>query len=136
MTPPGSNPYASQAVATATPAQLILMLYDGALTALGKVRRAHEDGSPQAMTVMNRELQRTQDIVNELNVCLNHDDGQPIAGNLAKLYEYCQHLLVRMNISKSIDKIEDVEQIISELRDGWNDACVKGVGAQPVAVAS
>lgn len=126
MTPQGygnANPYARQSVATATPAQLVLMLYDGALTALGKVRRAHTQG-PAGAQVMNRELQRVQDIINELQVSLDHQKGHPIAGNLGRLYEYCQYLLVKMNVSKKLDKIDDVETIIQELRDAWEQACV------------
>jgi flagellar secretion chaperone FliS len=116
-----ANPYQGSAVATATPAQLILMLFDGALTAIGRVRRA---GSIGDVTTVNRELQRVQDIVAELEVSLDLERGHPIAGNLARLYEFCQHRLLDANLRKDLSLLDEVETVIQELRDGWDRVCV------------
>ncbi len=131
-----TNPYAGQAIMTATPAQLILMLYDGALTAIGKVRIADRDGGPTAIAVINKELQRVQAIVNELQISLNHEKGSPISGYFAALYDFCQHELLTISISKVIAKLDDVETVIRELRDAWDQACVKGNPAVPQQAAA
>lgn len=132
------NPYGGQAVAvqTATPAQLILMLYDGALTAIGRVRVAHGEGTIASTQVVNRELQRAQAIVNELQVCLDHDRGNPLAGYFAALYDFCQHELLTANIGKVIDRLGDVEVVLTELRDAWNTACVLGNPQVPTGTSA
>lgn len=120
-----ANPYQGQAIQTATPAQLVLMLYDGALTAIARVRRAHAEGGPASLVVVNRELQRVQAIVNELQVALDHERGSPIAGYLAALYDFCQHELLQVSISKALEQLDAVEQVVRELRDAWDQACVR-----------
>lgn len=125
------NPYQGQAAQTATPAQLVLMLYDGALTAIGRVRVAHGEGGAGSIVTMNRELQRIQAIVAELQVSLNHEKGSPIAGYLAALYDFCQNELISVSISKTVDKLDHVEAVIRELREAWDTACVKGNPSVP-----
>ncbi len=121
-----ANPYQGQAVQTATPAQLVLMLYDGALTAIGRVRNAHGQGGAASLAIVNKELQRIQAIIAELQVSLDFEKGSPIAGYFAALYDFCQHELIDVAISKAIADLDAVEQILQELREAWDTACVKG----------
>lgn len=122
MTRAQHDPYKSNAVETATPAQLVLMLYNGILTSIERVRLAAPQG-PAGIATVNRELQRAQDIITELQVTLDFDNGEPIASNLAQLYEYCQHLLTQANISKDVTHLDGVESVVTELRDAWQAAC-------------
>lgn len=110
--------YQSQAVETAGPAQLVLMLFDGALAA---VTRARLSGG--AIETINRELQKAQAIVTELRVTLDLSRGGVIAANLASLYDYCLELLVTANMSKDLDGLDPVELILRDLRDSWEAAC-------------
>jgi len=125
--------YTRQAVLTATPAQLVLMLFDGAITAIGKARFAHAQGY-ESIEIVNRELQRVQAIVDELHLSLDQDNGQPIAGNLALLYAHCQGQLLQANVTKDLVYLDSVENTLSELREAWDEACVQGapeVAANP-----
>lgn len=123
--------YRTSAVTTAGPAQLVLMLFDGALGALDVVRRAFEDGGDDPATT-SRELQRVQDIVTELTVSLDFERGQPVAGNLAAIYEYCQRQLIQATIDRDPALIGEVATHLRPLRDAWDQACVASVPA-PVA---
>lgn len=124
------QPYATDAVATAGPAQLVLMLYDGALAAIGRARQAalasERIGAHEAV---NRELQRAQDIVTELQVTLDHELGGPIAANLWSLYDFCLDRLVTANVSKDLSDLPPVERVLGELREGWATACAAATTA-------
>ena len=127
---PATNPYQTQSVATATPAQLVTMLYDRALVAIGRVR-AQDRTQPGAVEAMNIELQRAQDILTELQLALDHQQGGQIAQNLDTLYEFCLDRLLQANLRKDLSHLDAVESTIRSLRDAWDEACVQQV---PVAV--
>lgn len=122
------NPYRQQQVATASPAQLVLMLYDGALAAVGRARSAQAEGLA-GIPVVNRELQRAQDIVSELLVTLDADRGGGVAQSLARLYDFTLDRLIRANISKDLTLLEPVVEVLQNLRDAWEAACCRQVAA-------
>lgn len=126
----GTNPYQSQAVETAGPAQLVLMLYDRILTG---ILRAQTAEGPEARATVNHELQRVQTILMELTVTLDHERGGAIAGNLAALYDFCRDRVIRANISQDLSLLDGVWPVVSELREAWEQGCVL---ARPEAVAS
>lgn len=126
---PATNPYQTQSVATATPAQLVTMLYDRALVATGRVRQQDRD-QPGGVEAMNHELQRAQDILTELQLALDHEQGGAIAANLHALYEFCLERLVEANLHKDLSLLDAVDTTLRGLRDAWDDACVQ----VPVAV--
>ena len=115
--------YQTQAVETASPAQLVLMLYDRALKSLMQVQQATLPGD---LEFVNRELQRAQDIVTELRLALDFEQGGAIAQQLSALYGFCLDRLVTANIRKELDGIEDVRSVLAGLRDAWDQACVSG----------
>jgi flagellar secretion chaperone FliS len=122
------NRYQTDAIATAGPAQLVLMLYDGALTAIMRSRAALIEGGPIAVETSHRELQRCQDIIWELRMSLDRDRGGPIAASLGSLYDYCIEQLIATNITKDASKLDIVQEVVSELRSAWAEACC-GVSA-------
>lgn len=115
-----SRGYQSQAVETAGPAQLVLMLYDGALSALG---RASTAPSPE---MIHRELLKAQDIVTELYVTLDRERGGDVAAGLAGLYEFCLDMMVEANLSKDLSSLSGVTSVLTGLREAWNEAVVQG----------
>jgi flagellar protein FliS len=124
------NRYQSDAIATAGPAQLVLMLFDGALTSVIRARSALLDGGPQVHEIAHKELQRSQDIIWELRMSLDGERGGVIAQSLGSLYDYCLTQLVQANISKDATKLDIVEEVIGDLRGAWAEACC---GLTPVA---
>jgi flagellar protein FliS len=109
--------YRQNSIDTASPARLIVMLYDGLVSAIDKAGAALET-SPMDIELAHTELTRCQDIVVELMQSLNHDAGE-MAVRLATLYEYCHHQLVRANATKDMGHAEPVRAIFSDLRDAW-----------------
>lgn len=127
MNSTGYGYYQQQAATTASPAQLVLMLYDGALTNVARAEVALHGQDPQGA---HEALTRAQAIVNELAVTLDHERGGEVAANLASLYGFCNERLVEANISKSSEGLGDAASVLSQLRDAWEQACVGGpVGA-------
>lgn len=116
--------YRTQAVTTAGPAQLVLMLFDRALLAVRRARQAADDDASQAsIDTINHELQRAQDIVSELQVTLDHEQGGQIAANLHGLYAFCLEHLITANVRKDVSALNPVESVLAQLRDTWEQAC-------------
>ncbi len=124
------NRYQSDAIATAGPAQLVLMLFDGALTSLLRARTALGEAGTEMREVSHKELQRCQDIVWELRMSLDRERGGAIAANLGSLYDYCLTQLVQANVTKDASPLDIVEEVLGDLRGAWAEACC---GLTPVA---
>ncbi len=112
--------YQAQSVLTASPGQLILMLYDGALRFLGHARDALEspEETPRRIERINTNLLKAQDIVSELKACLNFEAGDH-AKNLDRLYDYHLRRLFEANLRKKVEPVIEVEGLLRELREGW-----------------
>ena len=120
------NPYAAysqQATTTASPAQLVLMLYDGALARIEAAREALE-AEPRDLEKVNTSLHKAQAIVRELQITLDHERGGDIAANLAGLYTYAQGQLVEANVHKAVEPLDEATNVIRPLRDAWEASCV------------
>lgn len=122
--------YHEQTVATATPAQLVTMLYDRILTAIDRAVVAEQAVIPD-YEVINRELGRAQEILLELRCTLDRERGGDVASGLDSLYDFCFDRLVRANLTKDLELTVAVADVIGEIRDAWDEACT----FQPVAVA-
>jgi flagellar protein FliS len=118
------------ATQTASPGQLILMLYDGALRFLGAALQGFEFEDPLEFnqTVSNNIL-RAQAIVTELNVCLNMEAGGEFAANQRRLYDYLHRKLQESNVKKKREGIEEVIGHLNVLREAWNEMLQKGISA-------
>lgn len=117
-----NNPYAKyreQAINTATPEELTLMLYDGCIKFINISKVAIEEKN---IELANSNIQKAQNIISELMVTLNMD--VEVSKNLMALYDYYNRRLVEANIKKDSDILEEVKLFITELRDTWKEAMV------------
>lgn len=125
--------YRANAVLTASPGQLVLMLYDGVLRSLGLARQALE--RPEAdlarIQIINQQLLKAQAIIAELQSGLNFAAGGEVAQNLNRVYEYYNRRLFEANIRKQLAPVIEVEHLIGELRAGWAEMLAKHGGSQP-----
>lgn len=108
--------YQNNQVTTAPQKKLIIMLYDGAIKNLKLAKMAMEE---KQIEKINTHLVKAQDIIMELMTTLNFEAGGEIAKNLHQLYDYMYTKLIRANIDKDIDVINEVEKYMKELRDAW-----------------
>lgn len=111
-----ANEYRKNAVNGASPLQLIVMLYDGALRFMeaGKHAMAFQDYPKQ-----NDQLQRAQNVIMELMSCLDMEKGGEVAKNLFAIYTYVLNELIKANVEDSPDGVERCIRVMSELRDSW-----------------
>ena len=107
--------YQNHSAQTATPGQLVVMLYDGFLRFAGQGRAAFERGD---VGEAGSRLTRAQAIVTELRATLDMTQG-PIAENLAGLYEYVGERLTAGRIAKETAPIDEAMRHMAELRTAW-----------------
>ena len=113
--------YQSVAIATASPGKLILMLLDGAVRFL----HAAEDGFKvtglrQRQEAVHNNLLRAQNIVSELQRCLNLREGGDFAVNMFRLYDFMNTRLMEANARKDPKNIRIVIRLLGDLRDAWD----------------
>jgi len=115
-----ANPYAAyqnNAVTTANPQELTLMLYDGALKFTRLAKLAIEQGNPD---LKNTNIQKAQAIFQEMRLTLNKDIA--ISANLDSLYEYIWRRLLDANVKNDTTILDEVLDFMTELRDTWKEA--------------
>jgi flagellar secretion chaperone FliS len=120
--------YRANAILTASPGQLVLLLYDGALNALALARQAlaQPESEVNRIATVNQQLLKAQAILHELQNGLNLEAGGDLARTLYRLYEYHNRRLFEANLRKSEGPIIEVEQLVRELRDAWAQMLAHG----------
>ena len=104
-------------VATASPHELILMLFDGALVSIGTAAVAME--AKDIPTKGNAISKAIEIIVNGLKVSLDMNAGGDLAQRLAALYDYMAERLLHANLHNSRAALDEVGKLLRELRDAW-----------------
>jgi len=112
-----NNPYQayqSNAVTTASPGELTLMLYDGCLKFIKLAINAIKEKN---ISEKNANIQKAQNIINELMITLNTD--YDISKQLMSLYDYINRRLIEANIQNDVAILEECEGFVTEFRDTW-----------------
>jgi flagellar protein FliS len=113
--------YKKKQIESASPGQLIVMLYDGAIDHLNKALLAMEETGPHRIEKFHNHLITAQNIITELTVALDVEKGGDIAKNLFRLYEFMNTRLVEANVKKNIGNIEEVKDLLVTLRAAWHE---------------
>jgi flagellar protein FliS len=108
--------YQHSQVTHADPVQVIVMLYDGALSRISQARQHLEKRN---LLQAGLAVTKAQAIVGELRKSLNMDAGGEIAVNLDQLYVYIHDLLVKATIENRIEPLDEVTKLLNELRTAW-----------------
>lgn len=122
---PAPHPYAkayqAQSILTASPGQLVLLMYDGALRFMAQARAAFAlpEDSPRRIEQIHTALLRAQAIITELRADLDMKAGGEVATNLDRLYDYHLRRLVEANLKKTEAPVIEVEGLVRTLRDAW-----------------
>ncbi len=118
--------YRQIATNTASPGQLVLLLYEGAIRALERALPGFNQEDPaEANTTVHNNLQRAQEIIRELNLALNMEQGGKCAATLRPLYDYFELRLWQSNLKKDRAGVEEVIRHLNVLRDAWADMLSK-----------
>ncbi|MFC0267347.1 flagellar export chaperone FliS [Kushneria aurantia] len=131
--PKGASTYASVGVETgvmsASPHQLIVMLFDGALAAIKKARWALDNGD---IATRGNALSKAINIVdNGLKNALDLEKGGEIAENLYSLYDFVSRSLVKVNRTRDVELLDRIEHIMADIAGAW-----KEIGPQAAAQQS
>jgi flagellar secretion chaperone FliS len=113
--PPAHNAYRESAVLTATPEQLVVMLYDGAHRFLSQSAVAMRDGR---VALAGEKLRRAEAIIDELLATLDMSVGE-VAERLQALYVFFKDHLSAARREQNADKVDEVARFMSELRSAW-----------------
>jgi flagellar protein FliS len=115
--------YGTRKVETASPAELTLMLYDGAIKfcniAMGALE--HKDYEKA-----NINIQKARRIIVELKTTLDHK--YPVAEDFDVIYDYIFHKLVQANVKKDADILEEALNQIRDMRNAWKEIMNKAKG--------
>ena len=122
--------YRETRIKTASQGQLIIMLYDEAVKHLdrGLELLALNTGgktNPGNIEKISKSILKAQEIITELIVSLDFDQGGDIARNLFSLYYWFNKELLESNISHDIHRITAVRNQLSELRSAWLEIAAK-----------
>jgi flagellar protein FliS len=108
--------YRQQAVLTATPGQLVVMLYDGCLRFLHQAAFALREGNH---VQAGARLSRAEAIISELTDTLDLDKGGVVASRLQGIYVFCSRHLREARAANDPEMIEKVGELLAELREAW-----------------
>ncbi|AUU86043.1 MULTISPECIES: flagellar export chaperone FliS [Leclercia] len=107
------------AVLSASPHQLVVLLFDGALSAMKKAVILIEQGD---IPGKGQALGKAINIIsNGLQSGLNHEVGGELATNLDSLYDYMTRRLLQANIHNDIDAINEVMELLNNIADAWKE---------------
>lgn len=117
----GASAYAKVGVETgvlaASPHRLIVMLFEGAETAL---RTALVQMAARDIPAKGRSISKAINIIdNGLRASLDTKAGGEIAGNLQALYEYMNNRLLQANLNNSAEMVQEVLKLLGELKGAW-----------------
>lgn len=111
------NQYQNNTVLTASPQELTLMLYNGAIKFCNQAVKAIDK---QDMNSAHGLIIKVEDIIQEFIITL--DDRYPVAEGFKRMYDYIHERLVEANINKDKAILEEVLEHLRELRDTWKEA--------------
>ncbi len=111
-----ANMYLRNAVMTASPAELVLMLYDGAIRFCNMAIMAMEKKDVEGA---HNNIRKAENIITELRGSL--DRKYPVWEDFERVYEYIYRRLVEANMQKDPEIVEDALKYIREMRDTWKE---------------
>lgn len=113
------NQYKKNEVETATPEQILILLYDGAIRFLIKAKQAMADKNIQET---HNNLISCENIILEFMSSLDMENGGDLAQRLYSLYDYYYNTLVQANMEKNVKKVDYVLAHLKDLRTTWSKA--------------
>jgi len=116
MTAAMANVYKSNSINTASPAELTLMLYDGAIKFCNIAMGAIESGD---VAKAHTNIVKAENIITEFRSTL--DFKYPVAQDFERVYDWIYRRLVEANMHKDAEVLEDATRLIREMRDTWKE---------------
>lgn len=125
---PFSKTYKKQQIESASPGELVVLLYDGAIDYLTKAQNALNSDGLDRIEKFHNNLISCQNIITELTASLDMEKGGDIAKNLFRLYDFMYRKLVSANLDKNQDDLTSIKNMLVQLRDAWVKVTDKEAG--------
>tara|TARA_B100000795_G_C22633656_1_gene373610 strand:+ start:83 stop:490 length:408 start_codon:yes stop_codon:yes gene_type:complete len=100
----------------ASPHQLMLMLFDGALEAMSTTIAAIQNKNFELRSKQNT---RSITIINGMRECLDMEAGGELADNLFSLYQYMAQELFRASFKNDTETIRNIQTMLKDIRGSW-----------------
>jgi flagellar protein FliS len=113
--------YQDMKIQTASPEQIMIMLYDGAIRFSLQAKKKMVDKDFEGKGIF---ISKTQAIIDELMNSLDFSIAPDLCSNLQQLYIYINERLTEANIKLDIEAVDEVVGLLNTLRDGWKQALV------------
>lgn len=120
--PQANQAYTEAAVLSASPAQRVVMLYDGAIRFLSQAQMAMERGQ---MADARARMYRAENIINHLNSSLDMD--YDLSHDLRRLYLFCKRHLWSAMVERDAVKMAQVAGLLTDLRGAWAEVASQTV---------
>ena len=104
---------------TASPHELVLMLFEGALVSIASAAHHMRAGD---IAAKGDAISKAIEIIdNGLNASLDHRSGGGLAERLGALYEYMSNRLLHANLRNDQAALEEVSGLLRELKGAWEE---------------
>jgi flagellar protein FliS len=128
-----ADKYQTQQILSASPAKLVAMLLDKAISSLHEAIRAIEAGEIEARWRAN---DRAMEIINHLWMTLDVEKGGEIAANLDRLYRFMLARLPEVDMHNNPGPARDVIGLLEPLRRSWHTVAERTKAAAPAGPAA
>lgn len=112
----GYAAYANSKIMTASPAELTLMLYDGAIKFTNIAIAGIEEKNIEKA---HNNIIKVENIISEFQATLNH--RYPVAEDFDNVYKYLKQRLLEANLKKDKEILEEVLGHLRTMRDTWKE---------------
>lgn len=113
-------------VTARSPLELVVLLYDGALTAIGQARDAVVQ---RDLPAKRKAMTKAFAIVGHLQCTLNMEDGREVAEQLDRLYVFVTDKLIEFNTQDRRDALDEAARVLATLREAWVELVRTAPGA-------
>ena len=100
----------------ASPHQLMLMLFDGAIEAMSMTVGAIQNNN---FELRSKQSTRSITIFNGMRECLDMETGGELANNLYSLYQYMTKELFRASFKNDADTVQNIQSMLKDIRGSW-----------------
>ncbi len=112
--------YKKNAILTASPEKLVVLLYEGAIQSLEKARQELRSGKNVHSPSVGEALGKALAIIGELRASLDLEKGGDVARDLNRLYEFASDQILRANMERRPEPVEHTLTILRTLKEGWD----------------
>ncbi len=112
--------YRRNSILNASPEKLVVMLYEGALQHLERARIDLSTKGKERSALVGESLGKAMAIIGELRASLDYENGDQIATELDRLYEFVLDRIYQANVERKSEHIDAVVEVMKTLKEAWD----------------